>query len=378
MRRTIDILRFIKKNRSRKKKKLYRMAFGVALDKTISVYLGLFVVLFLIILYDQLQLFESLFLRFERVAENYLSWIIIGWIARTLIISNEDPGIRVTNAEYKLSTLTYSMKQIWNILFFKKITRTILYTTVFFSLLFFLTPLTNPFVIKIYLITLVSALLLILPQWYFHSFHGMKRWVIYFCVLLFIAISRLIVITQMIPEQWMVSLMVIILLMIQFYIYPKRFKEVSWPNIAGRNDQKEWNMMIVRFMSDTKTKPLQRKSAWKDFYQRKKMRQPFSYSRPSLMYRRIWFKGLQEHVEYVTMIFIYFALCVILTSFKGELVQGLGMVAAIFMYVKMIGSLFLIVFQYPLFQSIPWNKEDIKRSFMFFVYTLGKYKFFYI
>lgn len=368
MKRTVAILRFIRKNRSQKKRKLYRLAFGVALDKTISVYLGLFTILFLIILYDQLQQFEPIFHQIESLTENHLSWIVIGLIAGALVLSNEDPAIRITSAEYKLSTLSYSIKHIWKLLFIEKMIRSMINITAFFSLLLIFTPFSYVFVIKLFIITLVSTLLVILPQWYFHSLHGLKRWIIYFLGLILIAISRLIVITELVPEEWMISIILVMLLIFQFYIYPKRFKKASWTQIAERNDQKVWNMMIVRFMSDTKTKPIQRKSAWKDIYQHVYMRKPFRYSNASHMYRRIWLKGLQDHIEYVIMILMYFAICVFLTSFKGELVQGLGIVGAMFMYVKLVGSLFVTVFQYPLVHSIPWNMRNLKSSYMFFVY----------
>lgn len=368
MKRTLATLRFIRKQRRQKKKKLYRLALGVALDKTISIYLGLFSVLFFFIVYDQLQQFEALFQQYESVIEHALPWLAIALVARVFIRSNYDPGIEITSTEYKLSSLPYFIEQIWNILFVEKIIRMVVSLSIVFGLVYLLTPFSLPALLKIYLIIVVTSILLMIPHWFLHSMNGIKRWIVYISAILMVALLRLLVANQVIDDLLVVSLILFVLLLLTIILYSSRFKRVAWSRIAEVNDHKVWNMAFIQYMSKTKTKPMHRKSIIKDIYNHKKRRKAFPYDRPERVYRRIWFKALQENMQYSLMILLYFAICVILTSLQGQIAQALGLIAAIFMYVKMIGSLFYTVFQYPLIHSIPWKTKEIIKGYRFYIH----------
>ncbi|KAB8137967.1 hypothetical protein F9U64_07050 [Gracilibacillus oryzae] len=368
MKRTWELIRFIRKSRRTKKQKLYKLAFGVALDKTIAIYLSFFLVMAFFMIYDQLIQFQPLFEKMQAAAEPFMPIVILGLFIRTIILSFHSPGILFTSAEYKMTTLPYLKQHVWFHTFIEAIAKALISFLLLFFTLLILTPISTLFLIKWACIIMVAVLLLILPQWCLYQVNGKKKILISIAGLTSITVLRLLF-TQFTSQWYFLVSVILILLVCNIWLWGKRLSKVDWMRVIDVNDTKVWNMFFVNRMSEMEIKPV-RKPLLQQLFRSEKERKPFPYHRDKMIFRKLWRKNLMEEKQHFVQTVVTIILCLVVLSFQNDILQGLSIVLAIFAFSKMSASYFHKGLKDKLIHSLPWNMDVMKRAYLYWIYPV--------
>ncbi|QGH33106.1 hypothetical protein GI584_03140 [Gracilibacillus salitolerans] len=364
MKDTIQMMRFLKKNRWRKKQRLYKLAFGVAFDWTITIYTGFFAVMFLFITYDSLKSMEAVFLDYQANIESFFPLIVIGLIFGMIILSFNYPWIKITSAEWKLTSLPFSIKNIWFYSLWIVIRNRFVVLTLLFLLLVVITPFSTLFLVKWYPVILSVVLLTVIPQWFFFQIDGFKKIGIYLLGVLIIGITRLsFVLLELHAESvWM---LIILLFGLNVWIWPRRLKKINWMQVIEKSDEKEWNMFFINHMSRMdQVKQHRRNYFLQTLFTSKKAKLPFPYQQPAKLMRKLWRRSINQEVRIIyMMMFSILAIMIVLSLRGGPLLQGIAMMLSVFIFVKLTISFFSVIFKDKLIHSIPWNVEVITNAF---------------
>src|SRR5699024_3227343 len=111
MTETFEIMRFIEQHRFQKKKKLYRLALGVAFDWTVSIYAGVLSMLVLVGFFYQLFEMREVIFQYQKMIDPYLPFVLMGFVIKMIVVSFRQPGVIFSSAEWKIASLTYSTKK---------------------------------------------------------------------------------------------------------------------------------------------------------------------------------------------------------------------------------------------------------------------------
>ncbi|GAE93541.1 hypothetical protein JCM21714_2628 [Gracilibacillus boraciitolerans JCM 21714] len=364
MKDTMSILKFLKKNRMIKKQRLYKLAFGVAFDWTITIYTGFFLFMLLFIAYDVLKSMETVLITYQDLVQPFLPLVIIGLVVGMLFQSFQSPGVLITSAEWKLTSLPYDVRKIWLYQFGKGIQKRFIGIFVIFLLLLLITPITADFLLQWYgTITLVSILTL-LPQWYFYQIDGFKKLGIYLIGIIVLGILRIAFI-WIDDSSLFVYAVILLLACLHIWMWPRKLAHTNWMKVVEKSDQKVWNMFFIQQMSRMDQVENQRKNYFlQSLFKSKKKPLPYPYQNPIIVLRKLWFRSIGSNLQglYITLFAI--VACMFILSSRGSLLlQGIGAALSIFMFVQMMNSYFGLIFKDKLFHSLPWNMQTINKAF---------------
>lgn len=362
MKETLLIMRFIERHRFEKKKKLYRLALGVAFDWTIMIYGSVLGILFLIGIAFKLIEMKDTFYHYQQIIEDFLPLILVGLLLKMIVMSFREPGILFSSAEWKLATLTYSIEKIWLYQFLKQLIKYVITITAIFLLIFLFTPMDTSFLLKGYLMILIGQLLLLLPQWYFYQIKGWKKLFIYIGIFVFISLLRLIIVLG-VDSDWFIAGIIILLIVGNGWIWPRKLNHINWSQVIEQSDLKRWNMFFINRMSRMEIKPARKRYFLKSLFTSKKAKLPFPYQKPEVILRKIWWKSINQDASILVMLIFTVIITMVLLSIRGDLLQGIGIALSLFMLEKVALSYFGAIFQDPLVHSIPWNTGTMKKAF---------------
>ncbi len=114
-------------------------------------------------------------------------------------------------------------------------------------------------------------------------------------------------------------------------------------------------------MSKTETKPVQ-KPILPALFRSAKEKLPFPYHHETMIYRKLWKINFRQEKAYFVQTLGVSIICLVLLSFRGDLVQGVSVAIAIFLFNKMSTSYFQAGFKDRLLHAIPWDMKAIKKS----------------
>ncbi|WP_058305791.1 ABC transporter permease [Gracilibacillus massiliensis] len=363
MKDTIKMMKFIRQGRSRKKQKLYKLAFGVAFDWTIAIYTGFFLFMVLFIFYDVMKQMEALFLEYQDIVDPFLPLMIFGLVIGMLIQSFHFPGVKVTSAEWKLTSLPFQIDRIWRYQFFRELCKRFVIISIIFSFIFLITPLSNLFILKWYLLITVVSLLTILPQWFFYQIDGFRKLFIYLTGIFSLALIRILFLFVEEPTIFL-YVFILLLVLVNSWMWKRKLIDVNWGKVIEKSDEKEWNMFFINRMSrmDQVKKP--RKHYFvQSLFKSKKARLPFPYQEPSILMRKLWLRSIRQEMEGLRTTIFSIIACVIILSLRGPLLQGIGIMLSVFMFVQMMVSYFGEIFKDKMIHSLPWNMATMTKSF---------------
>ncbi|WP_208586043.1 hypothetical protein [Gracilibacillus suaedae] len=364
MKATIQMMRFLKKGRIRKKQKLYKLAFGVAFDWTTTIYTGLFAIMFLFIAYDTFKSMEAVFMSYQENIELYFPLIVIGLIFGAIILSFHHPSIMITSAEWKLTSLPFSIKNIWLYALWTVIRKRLIALTLLLLLLVLITPFSTLVLVKWYVAVLIVLLLTVIPQWYFFQIEGFKKIGLYLLAVLVIGVIRLaFALLELNTESvWM---LIIFLCALNVWIWPRRLMKVNWMKVIEKSDEKEWNMFFIKQMSRMDQVKQQRRNYFlKPLFTSKRAKLPFPYQQPAKLMRKLWRRSINQEISIIyTMLFSILITMIVLSVRGGQLLQGIAIILSVFIFIKVVASFFNAIFKDKLFHSIPWNIAVITTAF---------------
>lgn len=360
----------IKKNRFRKKKKLYKLAFGVSFDLTISIYLALFAVLGSIILYDTLQQFQ---VSFDQVEEFFSANYVIVWlmlIIRHVAMSFTRSGILFSSAEWKMILLPHSKEQVWMLCAMDKWLRDFLFFLFFVLLLAWLTPFSILFLFAFAGFFIITELLMIIPQWMLYQ----KSFTYKLAVLVIMAFlgSLIWVAIHMIHSNyvWFWTILAV-LSIINWALSGKHLWTVDWSKVVRSNDSLIWNMWFINKMSDTKVEPIENNGWFSRVRKNEKRKQVFDYRDDTAVFRRLWGDYFLQEIEAVIWTVGGILIVFLFLSFHGAWLFGIAIALAVFFFGKMAASFFSGRFTNLMIYSLPWEWKGWRRSFFIWMRRAG-------
>lgn len=365
-----EAYRHVQKNRTGKKRKLYKLAFGFAFDKTIAVYSSFFVLFAVMMVYNTLQQFESLFTTIEEVVSaNYLMVVILS-ILRLLSMSSTRSGVLFSSAEFMLSMLPFRKERLW---LFCALNKNIYFSLTMIGtggLLAILTPFSVHFLSVVVGIIITVQWLMTVPQWVVYQ---LPWYIKGFAILVSGLIgSVLALLAFFISTQiYLISGIALILVLVNFLLWKRAFKHVNWQEIIQTNDVIIWNMFFISKMSMIKIEPPKRRGMFHHLVRNKRLKNPFPISRPDKVYHRIFFLYFSEHKEQVSKGLGATLITLIALSFHNDWVFGVGIAVSSFLYAQVAVIFFTAIFQDKLLYSLPWQMDKWERAFLKWVYYPG-------
>lgn len=360
--KTSSVIRFIHKSRRAKKKLLYRMALGVAIDKTIAVYLSFFIGIGFFVIYDELKKYKQWFDLVEDNAVYVLSILAIIYSLRALSLTSASPGMYITSAEYKLMTLPFKKEDVWFAIFVRTICKTFLVQGVVFVLVTLFTPFTTTFMLQFFVFSVIISVLLLLPQWYLYSLSIWTKVKVYFSFLFSFGLVRFLFFMLEIEDLFS-FLFIVVLAILNIVLWKKRVKKVDWKKVIDESDRKIWNMFFINKISKVEIKPA-RKSLMRQVIPQSYKKKPFDYKNKTVIFRRLWIKELAKHKEASWNTLTCIVLCLGVLSYQTVWLQALSVIIAIFLVNQFIVSYFRAGFSEKLLHSIPWSMTNIVKAYL--------------
>ncbi|WP_117161683.1 hypothetical protein [Paraliobacillus sp. X-1268] len=362
--------RHVQKNRSNKKRKLYKLAFGVAFDKTILVYGIIFALFVVMIIYDTLQQFESYFITIEEVVSSNYTMVVILSILRPISMSSTRSGILFSSSEFMLSMLPYRKERLW---LFCALNKNINFSLAMIGtggLLAFLTPFSVQFLSVLVGIIIIIQWLMTIPQWVVYQLPWYIKWLA-IPVSGFIG-STVVLLAFFISTQiHIISCIGLILVLVNRLLWKRAFKHVNWQDIIQTNDLIIWNMFFISKMSMIKIEPPKRRGMFHHLVRNKRLKDPFPIYNSNKVYHRICFLYFTEHKEQVIKGLGSTLITLIALSFHNDWVFGVGIAVSSFLYAQVAVNFFTSIFQDKLLYSLPWQMDKWESVFLKWVYCPG-------
>ncbi|GAB2555877.1 hypothetical protein [Gracilibacillus alcaliphilus] len=342
MKATIQLLRFLRKSRAQKKKKLYQQAVGVAFDWVIMIYLAFFAGLGVFIGYGFIQEAADMLLAYQSLLASILPVVLLGIVLSMIGLSFYQPGIAITSTEWKLTSLPFTMEHIWLLLYLRAIAHRALLVSVIFFMIFILTPYPLEFVLPWYSYFLLAAVLTLLPQWYIFQIEGWRK--LLFCLVGFVLIimARLLfAILDLDPTH----VFILALALLHVYLWPRRLTHINWQKVMEKNDEKVWNITFVNYMSGNHQPKIKRHYFVKSLFASPRRKQPFDYQDKMKVMRKLWWKSFEQEVNQVAKFISSLLGLVIVLLFLPSEMQGIMSLVIIFLFVTISTSFFLFYFK---------------------------------
>lgn len=364
---TYQVYRHINKNRSKKKRYLYKLAFGVALDKTTLTYLAFFAVLGLMGAHDTLKQMHPFFIFAEQVVrENYSSLLILA-VLRPLSLSFTRPGVRFSSAEMLLSLLPYERKKLWLYNAYDRNKRYALFLIAIGLFVFLITPFSGWFIMMVVASLVVTEMLMTIPQWVIYQL----PW--YIKILIIQSMGLLGMVTffflAFVEYQAYLSVgMLLLLFLLNKTLTKYIFHRVNWQEVVKTNDRLIWNIFFIAKMSQIETKPPKRKGMYHHFVRNQRLKRPFSQDKPQAIYNRLYFLLFAEHKEQVIKGYAGMLVILVVLSWQNIMLLGISIALTTSLYGQLSVSFFQQVFVDNLIYSLPWQIESWKNNFLRWIY----------
>lgn len=351
---------FIKKERLKRKLKMYKLAFQVLVDRTTAIYLLILVgYLFasFFIVGDFIRDYEPYFTVVEQQAIVRLPLLFTLLPLRYIIQSFSRPGIIYSSSEYQLSMLTYSRTDIWFASVLSRWMKSLAVLSGIGVLLVLITPLPIGLISTYVVIFVVIEILMTVPQWKLFQLNiGVKI----SCLLLALVLN----ISQLLFTSIGISLAVFCLLIIlHYFLSSSIFKQVKWSQVTEIGDFEVWNMPIISKASEVK---IERKKKYHLFHNSTKRRKAFTYTKRSI-YRQMWNHYFGKNI--LLMLQLVGTLILLLTVFRftNYFLFAIGIAISLHVYTTGLASLFRNQFETDLITILPWDVKAYKQSFFYWM-----------
>ncbi|QHS24104.1 hypothetical protein GWK91_14780 [Virgibacillus sp. MSP4-1] len=355
-------LRWIRTKRFRKKLGLYKQVLGF-LDVTMSIYLAVFGVIFLIAIRDQLQGYEAFFSIFEQLSFEWVFTIFIAVLLRSLFTSFRDPGFYITTTEFQLSLLPYSREKIWRYNVITRLTKGMAQLILIHLFLYFLTPIHSETIILLFIGLLSGQVLGLIIQWRLFQISGIRKmWAVLGGMIFLIGVRMLVLFSSVavIPVMWL-SVTASILLAI-FLMTNQPLKHADWSKVIGYSDAVIWNMLIIQQMTKVSIKPPKKYHLITKVFQGERAKKPFSYQLSDIT-PRLWRTLFKNQLDVVIRTLGVVFLVIVVFGFQGKWQLGVAVAVTVFVLNQIASSLFMYQFQQPMTRVFPWPMPDWFKSY---------------
>ncbi|GIO27130.1 hypothetical protein [Ornithinibacillus bavariensis] len=347
---------FIRLNRFRKKKEIKKRLVAMSIDKTTAFYLlvvGGYLFASIFIFNDYLAMYQDEFLFIEQQAEMRF-WLILMIVPiRYVFQAFRFPGLFISSSEYQLGMLPFSMRRITLYIALEKWVKQFIRYLMIGAIVVLLTPI-NPILIWLYFfIFWFIEVLMTIPQWKLFQ----MKWYVKLCVISALLLINIVGTLTGTTILFSVLILIVVLLS-NFYWYGKIFTNINWGRVTEVNDYLIWSMPLVARATKTKFKRQRRYNIFLNSATRKK---PFSYTE-SAIYKRLWLQYFRENIELVVKVIGGLLLAIIVLFFVHDLAALIGIAISIHVLTTFIASLYVDRFHTGIVQVLPWNVDSFKRT----------------
>ncbi|UOQ95426.1 hypothetical protein MUO14_11130 [Halobacillus shinanisalinarum] len=371
------------RERSRKKRNLYKQALILNFDWTIVFYLAVYVVIMLFIIYEWLQDFLPLIETWQVTIADWLWVLPIILLLRACGQSFFHPGLSFTSSELKISMLPHSRKRI---LWYVVAERVLVHTCIAFvsaTLIGIVTPFSLFFSLNVAFIYSLFFLLTVIIHWKMYSLPRWRKLLIIFFIAAFSSGTRygFLIFQEGLPE-WAIGICLFLILAgMNVYLIPKVLQQVNWGKVVATNDAKVWNIKLISQITKINIKPPKRYGILQTYLRSRRAQQRFTNIHS--LYHRLWRNHLQAQFNYVGITVL--SCVVVLGVLPGQVEWILIITApiALFIYIEVSLSLFEDQFrQQPILSVLPieekgwqstyykWALAGISPLFLTFVFTV--------
>jgi hypothetical protein len=350
----------IKRERARRKMKMYKLAFGVMVDRTTAFYLVVlsgYVFVSAFMIGDFTNDYYEQFIMIEELAESKL-WLTLTILPlRYLNQSFSKPGVMFSSSEYQLSLLPYSRGRIWLLSVFEKWLKLVLIYIATGCLIVFITPISSLLVLRYILLIMCFDVLMTAPQWklYQKNFFIKLMWLCIMIVINFISV----LLSVYLDVPIVGILLTGFLMMINVLLIARLFKGVSWNKVTEMSDFQLWNMWIISKASDVK---ITRQKKYSIFQKLGIGKKAFTYQGKKI-YNRLWLQYFSKKTLLLLQLIGAIFIMLIVFLFLNGLIFSIGLVIAIYVYTTSLAIFFRDRFETDILSVLPWDLPSYKRSY---------------
>ncbi len=335
---TWSVYRWVRKERARKKRNLYKQAFSLNFDWTLAFYLAIYTGVMLLIMFEWLQDFIPMFESWQTTSASWLWLLPFAVLIRACSQSFFHPGICFTSSELKLSVLPHSRNRLFWLMVAE---RGLVHCTVAFtasSLIGIITPFSFLFLLKVAAIYTLFFWLSLLIHWKMYSVSRWKKLLTMLLIFAVVGFSRYLILMAGWSGLVMGFALCIVMVGVNFYLLPRVLHHVDWAKVVGANDARVWNIRLISQVTRIEIKPPKRYGILQTYLRSRRAKQRFTniYS----LYHRLWRNHLQSQFKYIGTTIV--TCIVILTVLPGQ-VEWMLLVTtpiALFIYIEVAASLF--------------------------------------
>lgn len=371
---------FVKRERFRKKVRLYRLLLSITFDFVNLFYLSLLLGYFTygFIRVGEIPLFLQEILNFiARHLNEKENMILILTIFPPIYVirSFKLPGINYSSSELLLSLLPFRRRYIWFLCYIDKIIKNCLIVTLICIILYLFLPISFSklvfFSISIWFLT--SILLLI--QWKLFQLHIAWKIII---IVIFPCLKGLYFLLQ---HNFILIIYLFVIIGLFIYSVANLFTKVDWQKVVATSDFIIWNMPFVsqatkiKFKKDKQVPLLYRFKVWKE---------PFPYQIENV-YHRLWYIYFEKQIGYLIQITGSLLLLLSVISYFQEINFGIAVGAAIYIQSTFLLTLFKDRLTFDLLSVLPWDIHKLRGTFnnwailisLFLLIPIGIYSKYY-
>lgn len=359
IKQTWTVYRWIRQQRFKKKWIIYKQLYQLSFDKTITIYTSVFGLAFFFFLYDWSKRYMPLIEGWQVSMTEWLWLIPSALLIRSVIQSYRLPGLRFTSAEMKLSRLPHEERHIlWFVLAERVMLR--LAVPILIGLLVgWFTPFTLSFTVLVASLYSVFSILLIVPQWKLFSWSLWMK-------LIFTAVSFLYVYVWRWLEDHhflMGGLLLAGLIFAHLYLFKVLLNEINWARVMDVNDAAVWRMPLVGQATMVKIRPPKKYGLVRTFIRSRKAQKRFNQIES--LYHRLWRKHMMETFAYTGRTWLACVALLAVVPFKVEWMIYVSVPLTVFVYSRVIASLFREQFHTEsLFTTIPVEEKGWISTFL--------------
>ncbi len=352
---------FLKRNRLRKKSKIYQQVLLLSFDVTSLFYILLVIGYFFtaILLEGNIRnnLHDKMITIEAYTVEQF--WVILTAIPIVYIIrAFRQPGVLFSTAEYMLTCLPHTVQQVWRITVLERWIKSGTTYLIGGGIIYLLSPTSSTIVLFYILILFGLNVLMTVPEWKLFQQHVLLK------IGVLIGIFLINLLHVFVKSSLLGIVFIFLLFLINLFLYPKIFKQINWKKVTASSDFKVWNMVAISYVTKIKFKKQRQYSVWQRLSFWKK---PFPYQKVA-GYNRLWHLYFEKNISICLK--LIGALLIFMTLFvfvKNELFI-LTVAISVHSFTTVSTSLFNDRLRTDLVQILPWDLELFKRTFLKWAY----------
>lgn len=348
---------FLKRNRIRKKSKLYKQVLLLSFDFT-SLFYTLLVIGYIIVAVslegNLTVLIDEKMVQLEAFTMERF-WLIVTIVPLAQVIrSFQQPGVIFSTAEYMLTILPHSTLHVWRLTAFERWLKALGTYFVGGAIIYLLSPTSFPLILTYVLLLVGMNVFMTIPGWKLFQQHVLVK------IVILIGVIVVNVLSAMIQSPIIGIGFIVLLILLNIILAPKITDSIDWKKVTAVSDFKLWNMLLISRATRVKFKKERQYSIWQRMSFWKK---PFSY-RKTAVYHRLWHLYVEKNMSIIFQLIGALFVMLFVFIFVKDFLFLFAVAITIHSFTTFLSTLFNDRLQTDIVQVLPWDLLVFKRTFM--------------